>query len=536
MKKVVLPPNPSVLMEGLRDTGYDFNTALADIIDNSFDAGAKRISIKIVQDFEGELRVTVADDGCGMDQETLLNGMTYGSSKTAQDSRLGKFGLGLKTASTSFCRRLSVVTRSAATAVPLKAAWDLDHVAKVKEWELLLPEPDDEEVEELDELAQASSGTLVVWEKIDRAIKAYQDPTGTPARNAVKKLIRDFRLHAEMVYQRFLDATDKRTRHVVMVLNGEPLRGWSPFCESEKETEVVAEETVTVESDEGDSRGSFTVKAFVIPHGDAFSSDEAKKAARISNDNQGIYLYRENRLISHATWLGLYKKEPHITFLRIEFTFDHDLDEAFKVDIKKSQVEFDPEIQKWLRDTFLPAPRLAANKRSRDRSRKQVDDQAASAHGNSNAGIGSKEKDLRISQVEVTDPETGDVQVTNSKGQVGIRLRIGDVTADGQACVQTVDSIDDGHLWEPALVQQKHAVSINTGHEFYSKVYVPNYDTGVAVQGLDSLLWALAEAELGTIQEATKEHFKDLRYEVSRILRKLVADLPEPDLEQGEDQ
>ena len=152
-----LPPNPSRLIEGLRDTGYDFNTALADIVDNSIDAAATKIAIKIRKDTDGDMLVTVADNGCGMDEQTLLDGMTYGASGKPDPSRLGKFGLGLKTASTAFCLRLSVITRASNDSQVFKATWDLDHVVESGKWELLLDEPVTHDLEMLDEVACESA-------------------------------------------------------------------------------------------------------------------------------------------------------------------------------------------------------------------------------------------------------------------------------------------------------------------------------------------------------------------------------------------
>src|SRR5687768_4933400 len=109
---VTLPPDPSRLIEGLRDTGYTFNTALADIVDNSVDAKATMIHIWMRMDTDGEITVSVADNGHGMDEAALMNAMTYGAKSKKDKSCLGKFGLGLKTASTAFCRSLSVVSRA----------------------------------------------------------------------------------------------------------------------------------------------------------------------------------------------------------------------------------------------------------------------------------------------------------------------------------------------------------------------------------------------------------------------------------------
>ncbi|HEY3934915.1 MAG TPA: ATP-binding protein, partial [Gemmatimonadales bacterium] len=236
---VKLPPDPSRLIEGLRDTGYDFNTALADIVDNSVDAMATTVRLGIRMDFEGDITVSVADNGHGMDRDALLNAMTYGAKSKKQKSALGKFGLGLKTASTAFCRRLSVVTREKDGEV-LKATWDLNHVEKTGEWEVLLDKPRKDEVALLDETAEGGAGTVVIWEEVDRLLKDYENPTGQPAKNALKKIAAGFGEHASMVYQRFLDHEDKRARNIEMVINDAAVEGWDPFCKKNDKAELVA--------------------------------------------------------------------------------------------------------------------------------------------------------------------------------------------------------------------------------------------------------------------------------------------------------
>lgn len=528
-RKQTLPPNPARLIEGLRDTGYDFNTALADIIDNSVDAGASKVDIRIQMDPEGDIMVTVADNGCGMDEKTLLDGMTYGATGRDDPKRLGKFGLGLKTASTAFCRKLSVITRDAADTELMKATWDLDHVIKMSEWELLLDEPDAFDRSLFEEVAHDSSGTLVVWDKIDRLLKNYSDPSGSFARKALDRVISGFRQHASMVYQRFLDVNDKRARDIVMTLNGTSINPWNPFCESEPETELVAEKSIPVELN--GKTAEFQIRAFILPRREHFSSPDAAKDAQLTNKMQGIYIYRENRLIHPADWLRMFSKEPHLSLLRVEFSFDHLLDEAFQVDIKKSQILLNEDLYNWVLNEFLPAPRNAANERYRTGQRKKAGEQAKDAHEGSNRSISNKEKDLHKAEITVVDKDSNAVEVKNQSGTVRLKLKISDSLAPGQVCVQPADSIDDGILWAPALIDGHHAVMINTGHPYYHKVYIPNLASGVTIQGMDSLLWALVEAELGTINEATKTHFEELRFEVSRLLRKLVEDLPEPDLE-----
>lgn len=522
------------MIEGLRDTGYEFNTAVADIIDNSIAAEATRVDLRISMDYRGNVRVAIADNGTGMNRDGLLNAMKYGSQRRDNAASLGKFGLGLKTASTAFCRRLSVITRPTAAAPALQATWDLDHVAKAGQWELLLPAPDKDGMALLNETAARHSGTVVLWEKMDRLFqREYQDPGGKHAQNALSKAKKDLADHIGLVYQRFLDPTDQRARTVEITLDGAKIPAWNPYCEGD--SDLAAEEpALEVELPNG-NKADFRIRAFVLPRREEFSSEQNAQTARVTNDRQGIYIYRENRLIHDADWLGMYQKEPHFSLIRVEFSFDHRLDDAFHVDIKKSRILLNETLFNWLRDEFLPAPRRAAEQRYRKGQKKKVADQTKSAHDTSNTNIATKEEELDTSHVNVINNKTGEVEVTNKEGKVRLRLKITTAQRPGQCYVAPVDSIDDGMLWEPALIDSHKAVRINTGHAYYHKVYVPNLSSGVTVQGMDSLLWALCAAELGTVNEASKRHFAELRFEVSRLLRALVVDLPEPELGPNDD-
>ena len=525
----ILTPDPVGTIEGMRDTGYEFNTALADIVDNSVDADATEINITIEMDEDGVF-ISVADNGHGMDEETLIRGMRYGGRDADNPKRLGKFGLGLKTASTAFCRKLTVITRDGKESRLLKATWDLDHVASVGEWELLLGGTSKFEKDTLEETTQDSSGTLVIWDEIDRVLKDYEDPTGTYARRSLEKKSKSFRQHAAMTFQRYLDPDEKRARNIRMTLNGEDIIAWDPFClketGGEKGTEMVAEKELTIIQD--GQKMSASLKAYVIPNSSDFSSKQAAVNANISSDTQGFYIYRENRLIYSGGWMNMYVREPHLSLCRIEFSFDHRLDNALRIDIKKSQILLEEELYDHLKKKFLPAPRKAANERYRLKKKAEVYEEATKAHDRSNRVISRQENDLHIAKIDVIDEDSGEVEITNRSGKVRLNLEILDSTNKDEIVVKPVENLEDGVLWKAAIIDGHHAVLLNTGHDFYHKVYVPNLSEGVIVQGMDSLLWALVEAELGTINDVAKEHFDNLKIEVSRLLRKLVRDLPDP--------
>lgn len=523
---VICPPDPERVIEGLRDTGYNFNTSMADIIDNSIAANASQIDIHIDMNPVGEITVFIADNGDGMDMDGLVNAMTYGSKVREDLSSLGKFGLGLKTASTAFCRALSVVSKSE-DGITRKAQWDLDFVASSHEWNLKLPEVTDDEQMLLDLTSKNGTGTLVVWERVDRLLKSY-NAIGA-ARNALNRKIDQLQFHVSMVYQRFLDKSDNRASNVCISINGTNIEAWDPFARAEELTELLAEDTVDVDMPDG-TCPCFTMRAYMLPNKDSFSTPKAMKEAHISNDMQGFYVYRENRLIHYGDWLGMFINEPHGSLLRVEFSFDHELDAAFNVDIKKSRIMPAEEIVDHIKTKFIPAPRRAAEDRYRHGTTKNVAQKAEKrdAHAESNRNIEEKAKSVEGARVTETEIPN-EVQVTNPNGTFSHKLAVVHSQKPGQTRVIPKEDLEHGQLWMPALVDGKHAVLINQSHPYYQKVYSPILAQNVMVTGMDALLWALSEAELNTINELDKEHYEEMRIIVSRVLKKLVADLPDPE-------
>lgn len=532
-EEIEVLPDPTRLIEGLRDTGYEFNTAIADVIDNSIAAEATIVDARINMDLHGNILVSIADNGYGMNRDDLINAMRYGSDRRPNPASLGKFGLGLKTASTAFCRKLSVVSRSNNGEPALQATWDLDHVAHEKKWELILSDtPKDEDLEHLEAVAAGRAGTVIVWRTVDRLMKAYQDPGGKPARNALKRIISALEEHVAMVYQRFLDPDDKRANNIEIRINDYAVTGWDPFCTDV--ADLVGDRVVSTETGNGKS-AEFSVRAYILPRKEEFPDDGSAKAAKLSNERQGIYLYRENRLIHEADWLGMYSKEPHGTLLRVEFSFDHQLDEAFHIDIKKSKIILNEDLWNWLKDEFLTAPRREANNRYRQGMKRRAKKKAEGSHDSSNKNIASKEGELDAADVTILNPTTGDCEVTNKKGQFKLKLRVEKSEKPGEMFVQPVDGLDENVLFEPAIIDGHKAVRINTAHPYYHKVYMPNLSQGVTIQGMDSLLWGLCVAEYSTISDATAKHFEEMRFELSRLLRKLVEDLPDPELSEDDE-
>jgi hypothetical protein len=529
-------PDPSRLIYGLRDTGYDLNTAAADIVDNSIAAGATEVNIKVTLENDGRKFVYFGDNGSGMSSSELFNAMRYGAPKRQNLKSLGKFGLGLKTASSSIAKKFTIITRNDASAPLEKLAWDLEHVEAENKWEMLkepITQADDFYFSEL----CGDKGTLVIWSKCDRLLdKDYEEPGGSKEKNAIRARVNKLRDHLALVFHRFLDPKDNRERDVSIILDDVAVQAWNPFY-PEKSEQVLPPhaQTLKIQTEDG-SVHEAKLAAWILPHRKTLT-DEENKIAKISNRAQGFYIYREGRVIHRGGWLGLFDLEPHFSLIRIEFDFDHLLDEAFKIDVKKSKVLFDPALEDVL-DKVLTPFRNEANNRYRRKERSFAAETAIN-HQSANKTIAAS--NTQTASVSAVDIATQTATVNNRLGQ-GIKLHVpveNNVNV-GSIYVETVNDMTSGLLWEPAVrspVQSGHHVSvrINKHHDFFQKVYLRAGSQGYTVDGIDYLLWAFAAAEINNSNPELAAVFEDLRDEISSNLRKLLRDTPaasEADIEE----
>lgn len=522
-------PDADRVAFGLRDTGYDFNTAIADIVDNSITAKATKVDISMSVDPLGEISLYISDNGHGMDQQGLRNAMKYGSAEKENKKSLSKFGLGLKTASTAFCRCLSLISRGD-DGVTRKIQWDLDYIAQVNKWKPKTMEPSKAEINILDSVAESGTGTVVVWEKVDRLLaKGLEDYSSKAAINkALKAKKEKLRYHLGVTFQRFLDKNDTRCSNIEITIDMVPVDPIDPFCISEDETITYPlRKPLMIKVDDND-KYPVTLTAYVLPRQADFSTAKAKDDARISVNTEGFYVYRENRLIHYGDWLGMYSNEPHYSLLRVEFSFGAELDSAFNVDIKKSRILPAEEIIDWIKNSFIAAPRREANDRYRVGKAKQVTEEAKKfdAHASSNRNI--DEKAASVEESKMTPIGENEVSLTNQNGTFNHKIEIVSGAKTGEMRIIPVEDLEYGNLWKPCIADGKHAIKINQKHPFYQKVYYPVLGQNVMVTGMDALLWALAEAENSTVNPETEEYYEDMRTAVSKQLKKLLADLPEP--------
>ena len=328
-----LPPRASALIESLRDMGYSLRTALADVVDNSITAGAREI--QLFADTHEELpAIGVLDDGAGMTREELFEAMRPGTRnprETREATDLGRFGLGLKTASFSQCRRLTVVTRQGEAVS--SAVWDLDTVAARDRWVVELPSTHTG-IRWADRLG--GNGTLVVWEKLDRLLGAAQGGSG----GDLVPQLDEARTHLEFVFHRFLSGRGR----VRMSLNDRPLEPFDPFHSTHGATQHHPKEHMALPG------GSIQIRPVTLPHHDKVTPAEWDRYAGPQGylANQGFYLYRNRRLIVHGTWFRLARKLELTKLARVAIDIPNTMDAEWKIDVRKASAQPPPPVRKRL--------------------------------------------------------------------------------------------------------------------------------------------------------------------------------------------
>ena len=346
-----ITPSPHRLLESLRDVGYDFVTAVADIVDNSITAGAQRISVDIAHQ-EGPPRVTVADDGHGMTRSRLVESLRLGSMREYELDDLGKFGLGLKTASLSQCRRLTVATRHSPNQYRISAATlDLDDIASENRWRL-----NEHAGTEIHQIASkwllGTTGTVVVWQKLDRVVRGGNELGGWDRRR-LRNFADSTVAHLSMVFHRFLEGTHG-LRRLRMSVNSTKLEAWNPYAVDETHSQAMPEQHFEFSTPAG--QGDVHVRGHVLPPRDLFSTSEAFEhlsGPRKWNRQQGFYIYRNNRLIQSGGWCGLRAADEHTKLARISIDFPSSLDDLFNVNIAKMRVSIPSELKVLLERVVL---------------------------------------------------------------------------------------------------------------------------------------------------------------------------------------
>lgn len=326
------------LIESMRSLGYSFESAIADLIDNSISANAKRIDIRL--SMENDPYVIIFDDGHGMIEAEIEEAMRYGCKnplEKREKNDLGRFGLGLKSASLSQCRKLVVVSKKQNKISGY--SWDLDFVIENGAWMLIgYSKEEVKQFPEIELLDDVKSGTYILLQKFDR-IQESTDNLQKTLMNQMDSTIE----HLSLVFHRFLE------KNLKIYVNNQEIEPKDPFLISNKATQIKRTQKVNINGT------TITVKPYILPHLSKLTKDDLVKIGSKEKlrTEQGFYVYRNQRLIIWGTWFRLERKDELSKLARVMVDIPSDLDYMWSIDVKKSSANLPDIIKKNLYSCVL---------------------------------------------------------------------------------------------------------------------------------------------------------------------------------------
>ena len=525
METFINLPDASRFLESIRHIGYTPESAICDLIDNSLSAGATKVGITMSQKPDKNWRVYIADNGQGMTYEVLKQAMTYGSPKAIQTSAFNVYGMGMKTASSAFSKRFTVVSRGSDGGVSA-STWDLDEQEKTP-WATHIGEATGTQVEFLNKIAGSGTGTVVIWENADfRGGAEERSGAGSYDSLPTAKFLDGIKDYVEMAFGRFLLGTSKVFPKVDIFLNGEPCVGWDPIdsdfihpkwttIEDQLIFEYTDPKTKTI------SKLPYVLKtAVILGKNDDDVVPGGKLKSRNQSRNQGIYVYRLDRVIAEPSWLKTML--PHATRnqLRAALEIDPNFDAPLDLAVKKDNIRLPQQMFETLQDLLK---KYEQSYKKDIATKRRLIKPETDAHKSSSDAIDAAKDYLPTPDLHRVN--ASEVQISTQWGDSITLIRDISGPASRPTRIQVVDDLDGGVLFEPVLRGADQIVMIARNHPFYEKIYGPLRDIPLAIEGLDFLLFSLATAEWMTRTDRVRDQFMQMRLVMANTLRTLVSDL-----------
>jgi hypothetical protein len=500
-------PNAGRLVESLRHLGYGNYEAIADIVDNSIDAEAQSINLQI-QTKSNQYQITIADNGRGMSRKVLDQAMRLGSlTERDVNSDLGKFGMGLVTASLSIARKLHVISRGEDGC--WSSAWDVDETIARNVFVKHLDKATAEEEGLLaSEIGGSSSGTIVILSKCDN----LTNKNTTSFANLL-------RAHLGRVHRYFLDAGRK------FQVNGDEVTPLDPLQLADPNTETVMDDVlpVTVNEDGEKKTDNVRVRIVLIPETPANDLDVGK-----SLKAQGFYVMRNQREVLSAAALGFFTKHNDFNRMRGELFFPGTVDRLVGIEFTKRQVEFEQSLQDQLNNVLIPVCRTI-KRREATKKRVQTDEAQLRLHAQSMKVISEKDK-LLIKPKAVIEkrlPARPDLEdrpgPANEPTKERKNFTRSQLVESRLNCVIREERLGpNGQIYECDMEGRKLVIRYNVEHPFYQRFVTDNMDEARAVTATDFLIYSMASAELKTLDAGHLDVVNNFKATLSSNLRTLL--------------
>jgi len=543
--KILSVPAAARTFHALRDLGYDLNSAIADIIDNSISRGkAKNIHVYLSKNRNNRFSVKICDDGIGMRTDTLAEAMRLGGSNDDYvRGDLSKYGMGMKTASLSQASKLTVLSKMKGCQ---KACftWDMHHVNHTDRWEML--RQDKSEIEKLEsalkadpdaftksslkKLLSGKSWTIVIWEDLKEFQTNYDSyNSGVSADNFYYRELDRLELYLRMVFGRFISG-ENSARKINLYLRNKKLKAFDPFCRTEKHTTEIPLNNKLSHFKIDPKLEPIQIRRYVLPTNPSkpgefrFSSTAAWEEAKGTlswNEAQGYYVYRNNRLINWGGWYRTKAIDEHDKLARASIDLLDEHDSLFKLDVKKTRIQFPEVLKNHLQDNVNKGFIGEAKKRyaGSEKKKKIVSSLAGGKSDKVNSLASSLVSKDKISVVQKGSSE---LIINNKYG----RKITQDMTFKTLEAGQKVISMPlgaDNIFWKMIpSPDSKFQVLINEDHPFYQKIYRNAEKDPRILAVVDAFLFTMSFVELKCITKNNEFLFDQMREVASEVLKKIV--------------
>lgn len=361
-------PKASTLMGSLRSMGYSFESAVADVVDNSISAHAQNIRILFPSNPMDELALGILDDGDGMTNDVLFEAMRYGclsAEEERSEEDLGRFGMGMKSASLSQCRRLTVISYEGKKLNGY--TWDYNHIVETQDW--MIQELESKEIDRLPYISRLKNqgvGTLVIWQDFD----VLSNSSGGQVYSSLVDLRSSLEKSLALIYHRYLSGVASSRLHIF--INELDIKPLDPFLEQHPKTTSKKEIELDVKDSSGIER-IIKIRPFILPFATELKEKDKQLIGGVENlrAKQGFYIYRNKRLIIWGTWFGLKQRAELTKNARIRVDIPNSLDDIWSIDIKKQQASIPKQILHRLKKAVEDALDFSVRQQSyRGRTRK----------------------------------------------------------------------------------------------------------------------------------------------------------------------